>query len=711
VIEQHHLDMLAASGITPEYAALRGYESITEDNQSRLAEVRIVKSGRIVPGLLVPLLRMDGSTHGYQYRPDNPRLRNAKPVKYETPWQQPNGLDVPPGVGPQLGDPSTPLFFTEGTKKGDCGALNGLCIVALTGVWNFTQTNSAGCKVALAEFRDVAWDGRRVIMAFDGDVARKESVQKALHALSAYLSTKGAKVEYLWLPDTDDKTGLDDYLAEHTVEDLWRLVKPFKPPVTQPKKQDEQEAPQPAKPKPQPAQPISLEAAHAVFKQWLGDDYDTDALDAMLATAAVEIFNDGSDPIWLLLISGPGNAKTETVQSLDGIGAIITSAISSEAALLSATPARERAKNATGGLLRKIGERGVLVIKDVTSILSMDRNMRAQVLAALREVYDGRWFREVGTDGGTTIEWQGRIAIIGAVTTAWDAAHAVISTMGDRFVLIRIDSTTGRLAAGRKAIGNTGDETRMRTELAAAAAGVLAGMNQEQIKTTETESEALLAAANLVTLARTGVEYDYRGDVIDAHAPEMPTRFAKQLAQILRGAVAIGMDRQRALWLAIRCARDSMPPLRLAIIDDVAAHPYSTPTDVRKRLGKPRATVDRQLQALHILGVLHLDEETGGERTRWRYRLADGIDPAALLVPEMLLTTSSSLEKRQESERGDEESSGLVTHISGTKSGAPVGPRCGVCDIDLIQPASITRGTCEECHITALQTTTEGAAA
>ena len=79
-----------------------------------------------------------------------------------------------------------------------------------------------------------------------------------------------------------------------------------------------------------------------------------------------------------------------------------------------------------------------------------------------------------------------------------------------------------------------------------------------------TETERLLAAADLVTLARTGVEYDYRGDVIDAHAPEMPTRFAKQLTQIVRGAVAIGMDRADALRLAMRCARDSMPPLRLA---------------------------------------------------------------------------------------------------------------------------------------------------
>ena len=37
-------------------------------------------------------------------------------------------------------------------------------------------------------------------------------------------------VEYLHLPDTDDKTGLDDYLmAGHAVEDLWRLVEATPP--------------------------------------------------------------------------------------------------------------------------------------------------------------------------------------------------------------------------------------------------------------------------------------------------------------------------------------------------------------------------------------------------------------------------------------------------------------------------------------------------
>jgi hypothetical protein len=182
-----------------------------------------------------------------------------------------------------------------------------------------------------------------------------------------------------------------------------------------------------------------------------------------------------------------------------------------------------------------------------------------------------------------------------------------------------------------------------------------------------------------VTLARTGVEYDYRGDVIDAHAPEMPTRFAKQLTQIVRGAAAIGMHRANALRLAIRCARDSMPPLRLAIIDDLSAHPYSTPTEVRKRLGKPRATVDRQLQALHMLGVLTLDEAQVITRTKWHYSLAADIDPSALVVPDKLvpeksLHTPSPHRKGADSKgKGTAESPRTCTDFSGTNPPHPGG--------------------------------------
>ena len=128
-----------------------------------------------------------------------------------------------------------------------------------------------------------------------------------------------------------------------------------------------------------------------------------------------------------------------------------------------------------------MGERGVLVIKDVTTILSMSGDARDKVLSGLREVYDGKWFRDIGVDGGRRLTWEGRLAVVGAVTTAWDTHQSVIAMMGDRFVLIRMDSNgkRSRVSAGRQAIGNTGSEIQMRQELSDAAGGVIAGISHD----------------------------------------------------------------------------------------------------------------------------------------------------------------------------------------------------------------------------------------
>jgi hypothetical protein len=355
-----------------------------------------------------------------------------------------------------------------------------------------------------------------------------------------------------------------------------------------------------------------------------------------MATAAADRL--AGDPLWLLIISGPGNAKTETVQSLAGAGAHVTSTITSEGALLSGVPRRDRTKGATGGLLRKIGEHGLLVLKDVTSILSADRNVRSGVLAALREIYDGKWERNVGVEGGKTLTWNGRITLVGACTTVWDAAHAVMAVMGDRFVLIRSDSKTGRDQAGNQAIRNTGTELTMRAELAAAVGGLVGYINTaERYELHENEIGQLIRAADIVTFSRTPVESDYRGDPIDAHAPEMPTRFAKQLAQLVRGGLALGMRREAAMRLALRCARDSFPPLRSEILLDLARNPESRAVDVSRRIVKPYRTVRRTLEALHTLGLLRCVEEqmttTDDEtKTIWRYSLVDKFDRATLLA-------------------------------------------------------------------------------
>lgn len=376
------------------------------------------------------------------------------------------------------------------------------------------------------------------------------------------------------------------------------------------------------------------------YRRWLGDSYDLGALDVVLCAAAAEKLP--GDPPWVQMVGGSGAAKTETLMPLRAAGAHVISMISGEAALLSGTSKRDRAKHATGGLLRTVGPAGLVVIKDFTSILSMNRDTRALVLSALREIHDGRWSRTIGGEGGQELVWEGRLVIIGACTTAWDAAHQVVATMGDRFVLVRLAAgRDGRRRAGVQAMLNAGHERLMRKELSTAVGDLLGTIPADAARITLTEAEIadVLAAADLVTRARTAVERDFNGTPAWAHALEMPTRLAKQLVQLARGGLALGMTRAEAMAVAARTAADTMPPLRLQVLINVAAHPDSATSDVVRAVQLPRNTVDRTLQELHLLGLLEVDAAEYGQRTRWMYSLAEHVDRATLEMLSRNVTT------------------------------------------------------------------------
>ena len=87
--------------------------------------------------------------------------------------------------------------------------------------------------------------------------------------------------------------------------------------------------------------------------------------------------------------------------------------------------------------------------------------------------------------------------------------------------------------------------------------------------------------------------------------------------------------------LAIRCARDSLDPLRRDLLLDIAANPDSSPDEVRTRIVRPLTTVKQNLMALHALRLLDCEER---EESAWRrpivvpyYRLAAELDRATLL--------------------------------------------------------------------------------
>ncbi len=76
-------------------------------------------------------------------------------------------------------------------------------------------------------------------------------------------------------------------------------------------------------------------------------------------------------PVWVIYVAGSSRGKTEMLVPLDGLPGVRVTGSLTVAALLSGTSRKDRAKTATGGLLRELGDEGILVVKDLGAILTL----------------------------------------------------------------------------------------------------------------------------------------------------------------------------------------------------------------------------------------------------------------------------------------------------------------------------------------------------
>jgi hypothetical protein len=220
--EQHEKMLLEESGISPEVVEARGYRTV--DTKSELKRLGFSERQCNKPALLFPVHSPSDEVMLYQSRPDEPRIKDGKAIKYETPSGSRMTIDVHPFMREKLGDPSVPLWITEGIKKGDSLTSRGLCTATLLGVWNWRGTNEHGGKTALPEWEYIALEERKVYVVFDSEVMVKSQVHKALSRLRGFLESRGAEVHVIYLPHGEGgkKQGVDDFfVAGHGVDDLF----------------------------------------------------------------------------------------------------------------------------------------------------------------------------------------------------------------------------------------------------------------------------------------------------------------------------------------------------------------------------------------------------------------------------------------------------------------------------------------------------------
>ena len=364
---------------------------------------------------------------------------------------------------------------------------------------------------------------------------------------------------------------------------------------------EQDDTPLPVSAQTEPIAPRTLDETIATFRRWL---YLEDP-SSVYAVAATLVANRApGDPVWLLLVCAPSTGKTEVLSAAQGLSWVIPAAKVTEASLLSGTSRREKVSTATGGLLRQVGDFGVLLIKDFTSVLAQNKDARAEAMAALREVYDGDWHRPVGTDGGKVLTWRGKCGLIGGVTPALDQYGQVTSALGDRFVLLRMPDADVD-AFGLAALHHGDHERDMRRELSDALAGLVehADIRRVNVPRLERDQHRLIALAAYTARARTPVVRDgYRQDILYLPQVEGPGRLVKAYARFLGGLEAIGCDSGTAWGTLTRVAVDCAPALRTKVVRELVQRSGPARTsEIARSVETATKTASRYLEDLSIL--------------------------------------------------------------------------------------------------------------
>lgn len=364
---------------------------------------------------------------------------------------------------------------------------------------------------------------------------------------------------------------------------------------------------------------------------------DKDVLRILLATVIANKLS--GDPVWLLIVCASGGSKTELLRGLNKIPNIYTLSDLTPQTFLSG----QRGENTS--LLSRIDPYDtIMIMKDFTTVLTMHRDKRQEILGQLREIYDGYIKKAFGT--GEEKSWEGKLGFIAGVTTVIDRYQTIHQVLGERFIqyhLVHEDALT----LARKSMENTGDEGEMREEIQNAFADYIAGVEIPEVNPdiSETLKDKIVYLATFCVRARSGVfreGYSSR-DIEFVPDPELPTRFTKELVQM---ASAISLVEERSdeenYELVFKLGMDSIPQLRRKIVAQMRFDEEYEVSTISTKVGYQPTTTRRALEELEALGLLK--RRVGGSGLSDWWSFSDlAIELLSVAVPESELDNKRTI--------------------------------------------------------------------
>jgi hypothetical protein len=362
-----------------------------------------------------------------------------------------------------------------------------------------------------------------------------------------------------------------------------------------------------------------IDAVHEAFAEWLalpdpdqgGHPFDT--VDLALATVVANRLD--GDPLWLFLVAPPSSGKTETLMSLVDTADVYP--------LNNLTPATfvsgyERKGGDTSLLPRVDGK--TIVMKDFTSILTMHRDARAEILSQLREIYDGAYSKDFGN--GKHVEWRGKVGLLAGVTPVIDREYAFNAALGERFLLSRVRTAPPR-ALARRALEQRSREADRRRRLRQLVAEFLVSVPLHPPEISPEIREGLCALAEFAAVARSPIHFDYRGEIDYIPEPEGPARLVKQLALMSQALSLVRAEPETSLTTYVTaCAvgQDTLPAQRRVVLEALLDPEHDGPattTAIAEATKYPTSSARRYLQELTALRLVDRQPAEQGRADRW----------------------------------------------------------------------------------------------
>ncbi len=372
---------------------------------------------------------------------------------------------------------------------------------------------------------------------------------------------------------------------------------------------------------------VSIQDLREKISRWLYiPTVDMDAIDFCLAVYFSNLLP--GDPLWGLLIDASGGGKTELLRALRKRAEAYFLSTLTEKSLVSGYRDPKKPKKDPSLLPQLDGK--VLIIKDLSPLLSMRRERRNTIMGDLRDAYDG--FTDQGRGNLGRLTYVAKFSVLAASTLAIERFDSFDQELGERIIKFRIraDSDQNQTKV-RRALTNLGQDDSMREEIEKAISEFLHSLTRGSVRIPSHIAEAMATIADFVATARSHVQRDRNHDIQYLPRPEVGTRLVKELAKlamalvILRGKPQVEEEELRTV---VRVGEDCLPPNRYAVLRCVWKAPSLIETaEIALASGLPHSTARRALEDLEALKVVHNTSSPQDRfqlwelRPEWRKRL------------------------------------------------------------------------------------------